>query len=150
MNSMMRRNSSLSNQVPCALQTSTTTDEQRAKFTRCISCWHRARQVADFFQRHRLGRGHRDRDAEHGGLLFAVRNDVLQGCGVSPDSFAAWTFAEIGFPDDDGLGFGLASWAGVRGVLGTLLSICFGAAMRTEFCAQEHHAETEGRDGRQP
>ena len=39
MNSTVRRNSSLSNQVPWDLQTSTTTWEQWAKFTRFISWW---------------------------------------------------------------------------------------------------------------
>ena len=40
MNSTMRLNSSRSNQVPCCLQISTITPEQRAKFIRFINCEH--------------------------------------------------------------------------------------------------------------
>lgn len=103
---------------------------------------HRAGQIFDLLHRHRLRRLNRGRHPKHGGLLFPIRADGLQRFGVSPDTFATRTFAQIGFPNDNGFRVHPATRAGANRFRRSLFPVRFRATMRTEFGTDEHHPET--------
>jgi len=101
---------------------------------------HRARHIADiFFHVHGFRRrcGH----AQHRGLLFAVRTDLLQ-CGyVHPKALALGTFAQVVGPDHHGFQSSLASRTELLVAACDLGPGRARAAMGAELRSGEHHPE---------